>query len=185
MRRIVYVGCGLGGRGTSLLSVLVRGGIGMPDDPSRVLSGEHRFVFARASGGSIALDLSISRRRAHFGDYDQTSAECDHGIRDEIERIAAADGLIFVIDSRVDRRAANIQQFDALRTDLGVRGVDAAAKPTVFQVNKRDLVDIVTMDWVREHFRAERCAYIESVAVESKGTLEAMREVLRLTGALE
>jgi hypothetical protein len=52
----------------------------------------------------------------------------------------------------------NVHEHGNLLRDLASRQVDGRRKPVVFQFNKRDLPQIVTMDWVRENFRAERCA---------------------------
>lgn len=132
----------------------------------------------------VEIWVRISERRA-LAAYDPANRDCDPSVREEIDAIGRADGLIVVIDSQAARAEANIAAFSELKRDLTLVGGDAASKPMVFQANKRDLPDVVSMEWVREHFRTERCAYVESEATQHKGTLEAMREVLRLTGALE
>ena len=180
--RIVYAGCGFAGKSTSLLSALARAQ--QVVDPTVVLSGEHRFRLTRSSGESVVLDLSISHSRAIHADYDPTSSACSPKIREEIDRLASATGVIFVIDSQAERDESNVYQFEKLIRDVATRGVEARSKPIVFQVNKRDVPDARTMAWVRETFRAERAAYVESVAIESVGTLEALREVLKLANAI-
>ncbi len=163
------------------MSVLAR--TGHPADPVAVLSGERSFHLTRASGEVVPLALSISNRRAILADYDPRSTS-DPVIVDEIDRIASADGLIFVVDSRAEREAANVHQFSKLVRDTATRAVDIRSKPIVFQVNKRDASDAMSMDRVRELLNPGQAVYVESVAVESYGTLEALRTVLKLAGAI-
>lgn len=101
-------------------------------------------------------------------------------IVEEIDAISRADALVFVVDSQTARANANIESLSNLFRDLRSRGVSPEDIPIVFQANKRDLADIVTMDWVHQHFRTQHCGYVESIAPQQVGTLEAMREAISL-----
>jgi signal recognition particle receptor subunit beta len=96
-----------------------------------------------------------------------------------------ADGLVVVVDSPVGREGTNVVAFRRLRRDLSSAGIDPNAVPMVFQANKRDLADVVTMDWVREHFRTERCAHDGGSRPDTSARSRALREVPRLAGAIE
>ena len=178
--RLVYCGCGLAGKTVSLMSALNRCGVPLPEPLSQFSTREHRFDVKRRSGGSLELFVRISEQRA-LRTYDPTGTALDPLVVAEIDAIARADALVFVIDSQVARTDANVGAFDNLFRDLRLRGLDPEDIPIVFQANKRDLADIVTMDWVRERFRTPHCGYVESVAPQQIGTLEAMREAISLT----
>lgn len=183
-RRILYVGCGMAGKLYSVTSALERCGQRLPSSEWGFREAFQRFTLTRGERPVVELLVRISDRRASLAEYDPMTLQ-DVRIRDEIDEIARADGLVFVLDSRLGREEANVRAAWQLRRDLSTRGVDALTKPIVFQANKRDLSDIVTMEWVRNNFLADRCAYIESSALNHVGTLEALREVLRLTGAID
>ena len=88
--------------------------------------------------------------------------------------LCKADGFVFVIDSQEVCLERNIEQLVHLNRDLLGRGVNPTIKPVVFQANKRDLPYLSTMEFLRSKFTAKRCAYVESVATEGVGTLEAV-----------
>lgn len=180
--RLVYCGCGLAGKTTSLMSALTRCGQVLPEPLSQFALREHRFDVKRSVGENIDLHVRISERRA-IRSYDPTDEAVDSVVVEEIDAISRAGAVVFVVDSHPERSEANITAFANLIRDLKFRGREPDTVPVVFQANKRDLGHVVTMDWVREHFRVERCAYIESVATQQNGTLEAMREAVRLVGS--
>ena len=180
--RIAYAGCGLAGRTVSLLSIATQ--LGVPMTALQLADNEQKIRWPTEGGGSIDLVVSVSARRAH-DDYEPTDPHLDPRITMELDRLALANGYVFVLDSQTMRAETNLQEYASLVRDLSARGVDAHTRPIVFQVNKRDLPSIVTMDWVRANFFADRCAYVESIATKHIGTVEAMRELLRLTGAIE
>lgn len=184
-RRISYVGCVMAGKMYSLYSVLVRNRQPLPEPFSALRERPHDFVLTRDDAPLVEISVQIADRRATAIDYDLTSGACDPSIRAEMAEIAQADGLVVVLDSRAERMEANIGAFARLQRDLSISGVDPHAMPMVFQANKRDVSNIVTMDWVRANFRSEPCAYVESVATKAIGTVQAMRELLRLTGAID
>jgi hypothetical protein len=178
--RIVYVGCALAGKLYSVHSMLARARQPIPDPISALRESPHLFTARRAGEPFAQISLSISDKRATNIDYVPSSPFCDRGVRREIDHIAQAHGLIFVIDSQRGREDANLGTFARLRRDLAEADVDLAVMPVVFQANKRDLAEIVTMEWVTNTFRVETCAYVESAAMKNVGTLEAMRELLAL-----
>ncbi|MFO0737743.1 MAG: GTPase domain-containing protein [Labilithrix sp.] len=182
--RIAYVGCGLGGKLTSVISMLTRAQQPIPAPETRLLTEQNDFALPRSNGDVVHLQLAIASRRGMDDGYDPTRADCHPSIAWEIDRAAEADGLVFVIDCRIGRESANLYHREKLRRDLASRGVDIDRKPIVFQANKRDLAEVVPMSWISENFRVPRCTYVESVATSHVGTLEAMRELLRLIGRI-
>lgn len=163
------------------MSALTRCGQVLPEPLSQFALREHRFDVKRSAGGSIDLHVRISERRA-IRSYDPTDAAVDPVVVEEIDAISRAGALVFVIDSHPERTEANVKAFANLLRDLRSRGREPDTVPIVFQANKRDLAHVVPMGWVREHFHVQRCAHVESIATQQSGTLEAMREAVRLAG---
>jgi hypothetical protein len=184
-RKIAYVGCAMAGKLGSLGGALLLNHQALPEPPEELRRRPHEYTLTRGGIPIVHVSVLISDRRATIAKYDPTSWSCDRGVRSEIDFIADADGLVVVIDSRVGREEANLADFERLKHDIASRGVDSRSKPMVFQANKRDELNVVPMAWVRENFCSDRCSYIESNASRRVGSLEALREVLRLTHAIE
>lgn len=181
--RIVYVGCGLAGKRTSLTSVRAQGA-------SLSLSslGNEEHAIAWPSGSSektrhLLLSASIMRAWLRF---DTAEEAMSHTIvADEMTRLRDVLGLVFVLDSQQSRFAANVEHFSRLSRDLSHIGIDINSKPIVFQVNKRDLLPVCSMATVQSHFSASRCAFVESIATQSIGTLEALQALVALVDACD
>ncbi|MEM1417167.1 MAG: gliding motility protein, partial [Myxococcota bacterium] len=60
--------------------------------------------------------------------------------------LTGADGVLFVADSRRDRREENVEALENLRGNLEDLGRELAETPLVFQWNKRDLDDVLGED---------------------------------------
>ena len=52
----------------------------------------------------------------------------------------------------------------------------------MFQLNKRDLPHPSDLGWAKEHLRASRAAYVESVATRGTGVREVLHALLALAG---
>lgn len=174
MKRLAYLGPALAGRDTALVSVLKAAG---REDrgPSRLDRASNEFTL-------FGHDFSafVSRIRAWLFYEDPRSPELDSRIAEEIEWLALCDGLVFVLDAQSPRLEANLHQWEQLQRDLASRGTSADDKCVVFQLNKMDLVDLVSLDWVRGAMSSKRCAYVESVATRGEGCVEAIEAMVRL-----
>ena len=176
--RVVYVGPALSGRTTSLKSVLAEAG---RSTKLHEISALTEYEFDRVVDGSVVrVVASVSAVRGWLWYEDPDQPGLDPRIRAEIDLLGRADGFVFVVDSQVQRGEAVREAYDRLNSDLRSREVDVFSRPTVFQVNKRDLRSLCSMDWVRQNLRADRAQYVESVASEGRGTSEAVDALLRL-----
>ncbi|AKT38523.1 hypothetical protein [Chondromyces crocatus] len=179
-KRIVYVGPGLSGRTTSILSLFNQSGqderryFDLYDEgcPLTLPSGET--IIPRVSGGRPTLYRGADGRpRANRMGLD-------------LEWLCEADGIVFVIDSQRLRQEANVFEFDLLKQDLLYQGQDVEKKPPIFQVNKRDLTmcDLMSLDELRSAFPTQHDVLVESKAREGVGTMEAVLALLqRMRGA--
>jgi len=87
------------------------------------------------------------------------------------------DGIVFVADSQISRREANLDSMQELEEILGAGGVGLAAIPHVLQYNKRDLERILTIRDMRTSLNRHDAPDFETSAETGKGVLEAL-EVL-------
>jgi hypothetical protein len=175
---VVYVGCGLSGRRTSLAEVLRCGG--KPSSPLTLSGAASYDIELCVDGTRTELSMSISAARSHLYYDDPTSTTLSELVRSELALLEAADGIVFVLDGQIARMPANFEQFEMLHRDLRSRGVDASGKPTVFQVNKQDLANGVRLEQVRRDFFATRADYVESVATRGVGPVDAVMRLVRL-----
>jgi signal recognition particle receptor subunit beta len=90
------------------------------------------------------------------------------------------DGIIFVVDSSSRATAHNIASRYALVETLAARGFDAANLPMVVQYNKRDLDDILPIEWLRKDANPWNHPEVEAVATQGVGVFEALKSVAKL-----
>lgn len=173
--QIVYAGCGLSGRSTSLTAVMLTTGSTL----LRNRDEEYNFMYATGAQ-QYHVVATLSTFRAWLSYEDPTNPALDKRIVYEIDRLCICDGIIFVIDSRRRMQEHNLHAFEELKRDLASRKRVIDSKPIVFQINKRDLDDICSMEWIREHFSTQRCDYVESIATQGIGTMEAVDKLFGL-----
>lgn len=154
--RILYDGPPLSGRRTSVSAVLR--GAGLVLDP---------FVDTYAltlpyDGAMHELEIEILLRRDNH----------PVGVG-PIEELPDAHGCVFMVDSHPARQSATRDRWRRLENQVG-------ALPVVFQVNKRDLIDAVSMSSVMADLTSPRCGYVESIASSEIGTTEAITKLIGL-----
>jgi len=175
--RIVYVGCGMSGRRTSVAQVLRRSGV--EADPLTIRGSSSYEVRWKHEDEILVLHLSISAARSRLYYQDPGVASLDARIREEIDLLRDADGIIFVVDSQAARLPANVDEQEKLHRDLWSRGIDPATKPIVFQINKRDLDDTIPAERVRQELGTDG-VYVDSVALHGTGVCEALDALIEL-----
>ncbi len=93
--------------------------------------------------------------------------------------LKGADAVVFVADSQELRMDANYEAIRDLRENLSENKIDPARIPYALQVNKRDLDDILEVDWISEKLRIGDEPVYEAVATENKGVQETFRNVAK------
>lgn len=176
--RIIYAGPGMSGRRTSLANLMKASGT--VADPLLIKGEEeHDFIYTKCCQRyQVTATIPIFQSRMYYEDPEAPSL--DRRIIRDIDRLCVCDGIIFIIDSQVPRMPHNLEQFENLKRDLASRQFSIDAKPIVFQANKRDLENICSMEWIREHFHTCQCGYVESVATQDIGTIEAIDTLFTL-----
>jgi signal transduction histidine kinase/signal recognition particle receptor subunit beta len=91
--------------------------------------------------------------------------------------LAGADGVVFVADSQIPQREANLESLENLWTNMASIGLDRKSVPVVLQYNKRDLDPIQTVEEMEAALNADRYAAFPTVAISGEGILEAFTAV--------
>ncbi|MEW6732205.1 MAG: GTPase domain-containing protein [Acidobacteriota bacterium] len=96
-----------------------------------------------------------------------------------LRTINVVDGVVFVADSQVDRRDANIESLWNLQHNLQSHGLSLYHIPYVLQLNKRDLPNICSVEEMRKELVIKDEPVLEAVADKGRGVLETLRTVAK------
>jgi hypothetical protein len=96
--------------------------------------------------------------------------------------LKGVDGIVFVADSQRAMKEANVESLANLRTNLAEIGIKLDEIPLVFQYNKRDLANILSVQELEDSVNAQRlCESYEACAVLGQGVFETLKAISRLT----
>jgi hypothetical protein len=92
------------------------------------------------------------------------------------------DGIVFVADSQRPMKDTNVESLRNLRENLAEIGVSLDETPRVFQYNKRDLEDILTLDELNDTLNPDRSTeWYEASAKNGTGVFETLKAISKLT----
>ena len=91
--------------------------------------------------------------------------------------LKGVDGIVFVADSQADRMEANIEAFESLEKALDQQGYDLVKLPLVFQYNKRDMPNVVTVRELEATFNPMQKPHFEAVANRGDGVMETLQAI--------
>jgi mutual gliding-motility protein MglA len=94
--------------------------------------------------------------------------------------LKGVDGIVFVVDSQVPMLDANKESLQNLEANLRELGLSIRDIPMVFQWNKRDLKNIVTVDDLERELNASKHLSFQSNAQEGQGVFETLRGITKL-----
>jgi signal recognition particle receptor subunit beta len=94
--------------------------------------------------------------------------------------LKGVDGVVFVTDSQSPMLEANRESLQNLEANLKELGIDLRDIPMVFQWNKRDLKNIVSVEDLERELNPRHLASFQSVAHEGAGVFETLRGITRL-----
>jgi hypothetical protein len=87
------------------------------------------------------------------------------------------DGVVFVADSQAERMDANIESFESLERSLDKQGYDLSKLPLIYQYNKRDMSDIVSIQELEATLNPMHKPYFEAVANRGVGVMETLQAI--------
>ena len=96
--------------------------------------------------------------------------------------LKGVDGIVFVADSQRAMKDANVESLANLKTNLAEIGIKIEEIPLVFQYNKRDLANILSLEELEESLNPTKsCESYEACAVLGQGVFETLKAISRLT----
>ncbi len=94
--------------------------------------------------------------------------------------LKGADGIVFVADSQIERRDANLDTLDDMVKNMDELGLSLEETPIVFQYNKRDLPNILPVEVLHDDLNRWNCPEFEAIAIKGVGVLETFKEITKL-----
>lgn len=173
---LFYCGTLMAGRQTTLRAL----GQALSSTPPTWRSGSDRWN-AAIRGREIVISAEPQTSRAYVSVADVIDDPTFVGL---VESLRLADGIIFIADSQASRATANKWFVERLRSDLRLVHRDIDSIPIVFQLNKRDLPEIMSFEQMSEELSSTRCAYVTTIANSSvnNNVISALEVLLKLIG---
>ena len=94
---------------------------------------------------------------------------------------APFDGIVFVVDSRLEQLDRSLASFESLKTYLDTYGLDLTEVPVVIQYNNRDQGDILPVDRMESLLNPWGLLSFPANATKGEGVRETLKSVLGLT----
>ncbi len=93
--------------------------------------------------------------------------------------LKGVDGIIFVADSQKEMKEQNVESLNNMKDNLAVNNIDPDI-PVVFQYNKRDIDNVMSIEELNSHLNKNNAPYFEAVAVEGKGVEDTFKETTKI-----
>jgi signal recognition particle receptor subunit beta len=173
--KIVYYGPGLGGKTTNIQFIYQKTSPEFKGKMVALNAENERTLFF----DFLPLDLGEIRGfKTRFHLYTVPGQVFYEASRKLILR--GVDGIIFVADSQVERMEANLESLKGLEENLNELGYKVEDIPIVFQWNKRDLVNIVSIEDLRRNLNKWSLPEFSSVAFKGQGVFDTLKAVTKL-----
>ena len=173
--KIVYYGPALSGKTTNLEWIHKKTSPKMRGDLVSLKTREDRTIFFDF------LQLELGRIRGlkpKFNLYTVPGQVVYAASRKLV--LQGADGVVFVVDSQIQRLADNIQSYQAMKRHLAELGLSDGRTPFVVQFNKRDLPNVAPVSLLERYFVYNGTSAFESVAVRGVGVFETLKAAIKL-----
>lgn len=95
--------------------------------------------------------------------------------------LKGVDGIVFVVDSQVPMLDASKESLQNLEENLKELGLKLGDIPTVFQWNKRDLKNIVSVEQLEKELNPQGLPSFQSCAQDGTGVFETLRGITKLS----
>jgi len=94
--------------------------------------------------------------------------------------LQGADGVVFVADSQNEMRKQNIQSFENLKENLKENNISYDEVPLIFQYNKRDLHEILSLDQLNSDLNSENKPFFPTIAIAGENIHEALHAIMKM-----
>ena len=174
--KIVYYGTGLGGKTTNLQYIF---SVTNPRTRGELVSMEteiERTLFFDLLPINVGL---LKGYQTKFQLYTVPGQVFYDSTRKLV--LKGADGIVFVADSQELMEQANLESFENLKNNLSFHNQNIDEIPLVFQYNKRDLKNILSLEKLNDGLNHLHRPYFEAVASSGRGVIETLRDISSLT----
>lgn len=170
--KIVYYGCALGGKTTSIQHVFKKVKPEVKGKLVSIATDEERTLYFDFLPLSLGMVRGLNTR---FHLYTVPGQRQYNASRKLV--IQGVDGIVFVVDSQVGRLDENIEAYLNMWENLQDQGDSPLDLGLVMQYNKRDLSDIFDVSDLNELLNHTGSPHVESCALTGVGVFEALRNV--------
>jgi len=171
--KIVYYGPGLSGKTTNLNYIYQKLDPSVRSDLITLKTKEDRTIFF----DFLQLEIGkIKNKRPKFSLYTIPG----QSYYSESRRIIlnGVDGLVFVVDSQINRMPNNLQILKELEENLIESGRTLQTFPWVIQYNKRDLSEIESIENLQRKLNYFNAPHFEAVARAGQGVFVTLKAVI-------
>ena len=172
--KIVYYGCALGGKTTSIQYIYKKITPQVKGKLVSIATEEERTLYFDF------LPLTLEKVRGlktRFHLYTVPGQPQYNASRKLV--IQGVDGIVFVVDSQLDRLDDNIEAYLNMWENLADQGDSPLEMGLVMQFNKRDLTSVFPVGDLNELLNQTRSPAVESCALTGEGVFEALRNVTK------
>ena len=175
--KVVYYGPGLCGKTTNLHHIYGRTAPGSRGEMVSLETETDRTLFFDL----LPLDVGVIGGFKTRIQLDTVPGQVFYNTTRKLV-LKGVDGIVFVADSQRAMKEANVESLANLKANLAEIGIKLEEIPLVFQYNKRDLANILSLDELEESLNAARLQEsYEACAVLGQGVFETLKAISRLT----
>ncbi len=172
--KLVYYGPGLGGKTTNLIYIYNKVHSDHKGKMISLTTESERTLFF----DFLPIDLGeIKGYKTRFHLYTVPGQVFYNASRKLILR--GVDGIIFVADSQVQQREANIDSLTNMHENLKDQGYNLNEIPYILQYNKRDLKNILTVEQLNYDLNPDNVKHFEAVALSGIGVFDTLKYIAK------
>jgi signal recognition particle receptor subunit beta len=173
--KIVYYGCGLCGKTTNLLYIHEKIPANIKGELVSLATETDRTLFfdflplelGQVHGFSTRFHLYTVPGQVH---YDASRKLILKGV----------DGIVFVVDSQIERLEDNIESFENMKVNLNKQSYSLTDIPYIIQYNKMDLPNAMTYEEMERKVNPDSVPSFEAIAVQGVGVFDSLKAISKL-----
>ncbi|MBI5305793.1 MAG: GTPase domain-containing protein [Chloroflexi bacterium] len=171
--KIVYYGPAMSGKTTNLQYVHAKTNPTLRSDLVSLKTREDRTIFF----DFLQIELSpIKGLKPKFQLYTVPGQTYYLATRKVV--LQGCDGVVFVADSQTERMSENCETLENLHTNLRDLGLASAHVPIIYQFNKRDLPNTLTLDALRLNLGLNGAPCFPAAAAQGLGVFETLKAAI-------
>jgi len=94
--------------------------------------------------------------------------------------LQGSDGIVFVADSQEIMKEQNIESFNNLKKNLKENNINTTDIPLIFQYNKRDLSDLLSIENLNEDLNPENKPFFPTIATTGENIQEGLHTIMKM-----